>query len=850
MLAAATLMAGNAWAATIGECTVLDAAEEGTTFTQVWAHDWSAFTTATGAATNDCRFANADPTSKEILVANKGAKKIYAINESGISLKYELTGDVADAINGMSTGLTVDEAGNVIFYDGWPNTVSNLYLIPKDNAAGLTQLPVTLPNGYKVPRSDAMGRAIGDFTSEDGGFLCIAAGAATPAHPYCYTAYIADSEISDEGCSVTMPGNMTTTGVVVPYYFTVEEQLEASDSFGAVVAFNYNVSSLWMSPTGEDDSYTTPARAGGISNYGFDTFQLYGKTYYVMGAKKAANYESYFVIQDEDGNLVAQYWNGDGTVSSSAYISLRAVKTANNSVDIYMYRQLGESAKFTFTVPSQDAPSVELYATGSGDSWSADNPTVLTADSEGLYHYTLEKISYFKLSTAKGEWNDFNANTWSTAASIPLDGTWVDLTAQVDKNIYVDSFQEGTTVAITIDWANKKIKAEGTASTTHYFSICGDNIGWSPDTYCTSEVTDDRYQSVTVAWTGGTFKAVINKDNWRGNGVTMTNGDWNVIGDLDGGNMLLDASANGNDVTFTWDLQEKALKAEWTSTGPTTYTVAIVGAFNSWNTTANTGTTTTTTCDIVVENYQNAVSDQGEGFKVFYNGQWLGNGNGTTATLSNGVYSNTLVAGSSDDNLLLPDDANGKTVTFTYAIDTNTVRASWGGAVEAPDHVYIIGNVNGNTGWAANNGVELTKDGSTFEGTVTMAGSWFGIATALGSNADDWDGETGLNANRYGAATDGEAIAKDGSSTFAKNTNAWNISNFATDFENSEVKFTVDWANMTVTITAGASGVEGINVDNAADAIYYNLQGVQVAQPANGQVYIRVAGGKASKILF
>lgn len=47
------------------------------------------------------------------------------------------------------------------------------------------------------------------------------------------------------------------------------------------------------------------------------------------------------------------------------------------------------------------------------------------------------------------------------------------------------------------------------------------------------------------------------------------------------------------------------------------------------------------------------------------------------------------------------------------------------------------------------------------------------------------------------------------------------------------------------------SGVEGIAVDDAnAEAEYYNLQGVRVAHPAAGNIYIRRVGNTATKILY
>lgn len=49
-------------------------------------------------------------------------------------------------------------------------------------------------------------------------------------------------------------------------------------------------------------------------------------------------------------------------------------------------------------------------------------------------------------------------------------------------------------------------------------------------------------------------------------------------------------------------------------------------------------------------------------------------------------------------------------------------------------------------------------------------------------------------------------------------------------------------------IVKDSSSIEEVAVDAAADAVYYNLQGVRVENPSAG-LYIRVAGDKASKVL-
>ena len=51
------------------------------------------------------------------------------------------------------------------------------------------------------------------------------------------------------------------------------------------------------------------------------------------------------------------------------------------------------------------------------------------------------------------------------------------------------------------------------------------------------------------------------------------------------------------------------------------------------------------------------------------------------------------------------------------------------------------------------------------------------------------------------------------------------------------------------TIKTLTTGIEDIAIDDAASAEYFNLQGVRVAQPEAGQIYIVRRGGKATKVL-
>ena len=47
---------------------------------------------------------------------------------------------------------------------------------------------------------------------------------------------------------------------------------------------------------------------------------------------------------------------------------------------------------------------------------------------------------------------------------------------------------------------------------------------------------------------------------------------------------------------------------------------------------------------------------------------------------------------------------------------------------------------------------------------------------------------------------------------------------------------------------SSTTGISDITVDAAGEAVYYNLNGVQVANPENG-LFIKVQGGKATKVI-
>lgn len=65
----------------------------------------------------------------------------------------------------------------------------------------------------------------------------------------------------------------------------------------------------------------------------------------------------------------------------------------------------------------------------------------------------------------------------------------------------------------------------------------------------------------------------------------------------------------------------------------------------------------------------------------------------------------------------------------------------------------------------------------------------------------------------------------------------------------TEVAPTWEIKNLNVKGTTTGAGVDSINVDNKAPIEYYNLQGVRIANPEKGGLYIMRQGNKATKVL-
>ena len=197
--------------------------------------------------------------------------------------------------------------------------------------------------------------------------------------------------------------------------------------------------------------------------------------------------------------------------------------------------------------------------------------------------------------------------------------------------------------------------------------------------------------------------------------------------------------------------------------------------------------------------------------------------------------------------------------TFTFVFDPNAMTLTVSGegtdepepVVEVPENLYIVGNIAGCV-WDTVNAPALTKSGNTFtienveivSASEEISEGFFSFITVRGA---DWDTEVNTG-DRFGASQADEVIEAPATVTLTAYKAGVNASAAASwMIEAAVYDITVDFAAMTVNVVKVGDGISAIEADNNAPAVYYNLQGVEVAEPANG-LFIEVRGNQVRKV--
>ncbi len=198
---------------------------------------------------------------------------------------------------------------------------------------------------------------------------------------------------------------------------------------------------------------------------------------------------------------------------------------------------------------------------------------------------------------------------------------------------------------------------------------------------------------------------------------------------------------------------------------------------------------------------------------------------------------NAIITGSATNMSIIVVPVNDEAVEiYHYAPALLAAKYTFALEKEAeyPAELYMLGYDNN---WDPANPtvITMTETAGVYEATLEFANNQFKFSEAKGS-WDEFDAKAICIANDVTVELNNATPIYKYSGTNCK----------ANVEAGKEYTVTIDLVNNTITIKE-ASGVEGIEVE-AGEAVYYNLQGVKVANPENG-VFIKVQGNKASKVL-
>lgn len=285
---------------------------------------------------------------------------------------------------------------------------------------------------------------------------------------------------------------------------------------------------------------------------------------------------------------------------------------------------------------------------------------------------------------------------------------------------------------------------------------------------------------------------------------------------------------------FTFDVDAMTLLVSEEGDVPTPPVVEakdlyLVGGFNGWDLNSS--------IKFEKENnvYTLVLEDGLTGEWKITDGSWAYNfGAGNADALESGVEADAWFGSSLNFN----SSFSGKTTIVFTLVEESDVDSSipskivvTAEGVAEPDpiedwYVSVVGDFNT---WTAD-GVHPTTEGLVEFTDLQIGNSEFKVKV--------WDG---LADNWYST---GEAVALNTPTTIAGN----NDINMTIEGAEEGQYFDVTFNVLTNTLTVNtASGVSAIAVENG-EAVYFNLQGMQVENPVNG-IFVKVCNGKAVKVV-
>lgn len=279
--------------------------------------------------------------------AGFGGKVYFNDKANGKVMTIDKDGNVEEyaAVEGLGTGIAIDDAGNVLVNTGFPGAVSgsNFVII---SAADKSQTALTLDinkenAGLAAARVDQLGRVAGNLLSDEGAFFFITMNGA----PTVTTIFVQNGAQAMGDLSYLMsepaPISMNTSTCAQPLFDfdTLVGMGDDARKAGFAVRNRGNQKVYYYDGT---DWLTFGAPATTTSGTeGFDVFTIGDKSYSINPVKMTFNHENAFEIADEDGNTIFNSVN-DGGVPVACETGVQSFGSYNARP---VYNEAGEVEK-------------------------------------------------------------------------------------------------------------------------------------------------------------------------------------------------------------------------------------------------------------------------------------------------------------------------------------------------------------------------------------------------------------------------------------------------------------------------------------------------------------------------
>ncbi|MBO5053593.1 MAG: SusF/SusE family outer membrane protein [Muribaculaceae bacterium] len=453
----------------------------------------------TGYNKNDTRFGIGH--GGKVFFNEKGSGKVMVVDANGAT-EYA-------AVAGIGTGITCDEAGNLLVNKGFPGATSATNWVIITPSGEQKELTLTMPEGVEAARVDQVGRVIGDVMSEAGGIFYLGCNGASQV-AMIYVANGAQATL--DGCdyySIEKPADLAvnTSSIFQPMYDFETTAGLGDDACSAYAARNRNSQSVFYYNGSEWATFVKPAGAG--TQEGFDVFNLGGVDYQIQPCKVAQNYESKFLIADVEGNIIYTDENADAGDGSQNFGSYNVEKVDDNTYNVYQWFTSGKSqraAMWTVSLSTEQADPLYIVGDATPAGWSPENAVEFTF-ANGVYtydfgHQTAGKS--FKISTAKGDWDTFNAGV--IGANLVLnEAVAIDPAWNTNTNL---SIAANGTYKVIVDLTAQTIKLEGekdaaAAPQEYEIYLRGDINNWGNDEDHAIMLANHKFSCVGVE---GTFR--------------------------------------------------------------------------------------------------------------------------------------------------------------------------------------------------------------------------------------------------------------------------------------------------------------------------------------------------------